>query len=327
MCVMELEKGELPRFAPLEHWREQQQVVSQELNMLAQGHQERSGGMLTALPINPDVYHAQKITTQSIDGAPKSIDELIGLGMAVNRDRPDRFAAMLSGFIEAEEQHELVTSLGEDLSSGQNIIVITNHSQIQDIAEVLGACQIAIRQVGEQNQREYAFSTNIMLSKMVAHLGFYGVPAAELLQGVCDKQYFSFPKTDSIRSSGIPEKLVEAYNWSLRQRIARQFKKGGNLFGIAPSGTVDKSPSPESHDQSVLGTVTKGTVDILTSDNTKILPVAIFKSEDEFIFEVLGTPRHMRDANDVHDTMDSIASVLTKSSHQTDFSYQRPQPN
>lgn len=323
---MNPEKGELHKFAPLEHWREQQQVVSQELNLLAQGHQEKSGGMLTALPIDPDMYPAQKITTQSIDGTPKEIDQLIELGMAVNLDKPERFTTMIDSFIEAEAQHELVTSLGEDLLSGQNIIVITNHSQIQDIAEVLGACQIAIRQVSETNKREYTFLTNIMISKMVAHLGFYGVSAPELLQGVCDKQYFSFPKTDSIRNSGIPEKLVTAYNWSLRQRIAHQFKKGGNLFGIAPSGTVDKSPLPDTSNQFVLGPVTKGTIDILTNDNTKVLPVAIYKSDDEFIFEVLGTPRHMRGADDVHQTMDSIAKVLDHSSIHKRFSYLRPTP-
>lgn len=321
---MEFEKSEASRFAPLEHWREQQQIVSQELNLLAQRHQAKSGGMLTTLSINPDLYPAQRITTQSVEGNPKSIDYLLALGQAVNLEHPERFTTMIDNFLEAEEQYELITSLGEDLSASQNIIVITNHSQIQDIAEALCACQIALRKVGVQNQREYTFSTNIMLSKMIAHMGVFGTSASELLQDVCDRQYFSFPKTDSIRGSNIPEKLVEAYNWSLRQRITHQFKKGSNLFGIAPSGTVDKSPSLENTDQSILGPVTKGTANILTSLNTKVLPIAVFKSDDEFIFEILGTPRHMRDENDVHNTMSSIASVLTKSSNQKEFIYKKP---
>lgn len=318
---MNPEKLEGSRFAPLEHWREQQQLVSQELNQLAQVHEKRSGGMLTALPDDPELYPAQKITTQSISGEPVDLNTLTELGRAINLDKPDRFNTMISEFLLAEEQQQLVTSLGEDLLAGQNIIVITNHSQIQDIAEVLGACHVAIKNTGQQNQREYEFSTNIMLSKMVAHLGFYGTPATELLQNLCDKQYFSFPKTDSIRNSNIPEKLVEAYNWSLKQRVHRQFKRGNNLFGIAPSGTVDKALDDSTQDQFTLGPVTKGTVNILTNDNTKVLPIAVYKSSDEFIFEILGVPRHMRDADDVHQTMESIASVLSVSSKNKSFIY------
>lgn len=318
---MHPEKLEESRFAPLEHWREQQQLVSLELNQMAQGHEQRSGGMLTALPDDPELYPAQKITTQSLNGQPVDTKTLTELGRAINLEHPDRFNTMISEFHVAEKHQQLVTTLGEDLSIGQNIIVITNHSQIQDIAEVLAACQIAIKTTGIQNQREYNFSTNIMLSKMVAHLGFYGTPATELLQNLCDKQYLSFPKTESIRSSNIPEKLVEAYNWSLKQRVYRQFKRGNNLFGIAPSGTVDKTPNTTNQDQLILGSVTKGTIDILTKDNTKVLPVAVYKSADEFIFEILGTPRHMRGADDVHQTMSLIAKVLTKSSNQKDFLY------
>lgn len=321
---MELEKGELPRFAPLEHWREQQQVVSQELNDLARGHEERSNGFFTTLPIDPERYAGQKITAQTIDGTPKPIPELVKLGEAVSGEHPERFIAILNAFKEAEERQELVTSLGEDLSIGQNIIVITNHCRPEDIAKALGAAHISIKEVGEANQREYDFTTNLMMSKMMAHTAVYGTPVVEHLQSFCDTTYLSFPRTDSIRGTRIPELLVDAYNWQLRRNVRNRFAEDtGSLFGIAPSGTVDKPT--ENGDPSIirLGRAEKGTVKILTSANTKVLPIAVYESENEFIFEILGTPRHMRDADDVHDTMESIAAVLTKSSSQKEFTYKR----
>ncbi len=165
-----------------------------------------------------------------------------------------------------------------------------------------------------------------MLSKMIAHLGLYDTPAVDILKQVCNKQYFSFPKTNSIRGTNIPDKLVTAYNWSLRQRVKNKLRSGSNLFGIAPSGTVDKALNPDQASNLTLAPVLDGTIDILTSDNTKVLPIAVYKTKNEFIFEILGIPRHMRDAEDVHQTMDSIAKVLDYSSIHKRFSYLRPTP-
>jgi hypothetical protein len=318
----DIEKGEHLRLAPLEHWREQQYLVSQELNDLAQKHATISGGKFSVLNIDPELHPAQKIITQSVDGNPSDTETLISLGRIVNESRPESIESMIHEFIKLEDKQEYVSSLGEDLSAGQNIIVITNHNEVQDIAEALASCHIALNQVGSENNREYQFSTNIMLSKMIAHLGIHGMPVVDVLKQVCDKQYFSFPKTDSIRGTNIPEKLVTAYNWSLKQRIKTKLRGGGNLFGIAPSGTLDKtSESSQSHNQIVLAPVTDGTVEILTSANTKVLPIAILKTPDEFVFEILGIPRHMRGADDVHQMMKSIAEVLSSSSVKKDFVY------
>lgn len=320
------EKGEQSRFAPLEHWREYQQLVSQELNNLAEKHVNNSNGRFTLLDIDPDQNPAQKITTQSIDGSPASIEELMFMGEMVNEGHPERFSKMVSEFIKLEDSQEFISSIGEDLLAGQNIIVVTNHSEIQDIAEALVSCHIALKKIGNENNRQYPFTTNIMLSKMIAHLGLYDAPAVDVLKQVCDKQYFSFPKTNSIRGTNIPDKLVTAYNWSLRQRIKSKLRNGSNLFGIAPSGTVDKALNPDQNFNVTLAPVLDGTIDILTSDNTKVLPIAVYKNNNEFIFEILGIPRHMRDAEDVHQTMDSIAKVLDHSSIHKRFSYLRPAP-
>ncbi len=322
---MNPENGESSRFAPLEHWREQQQIVSQELNDLARGHEERSNGFFMALPIDPEVYGGQKITAQTIDGTPRPTSELIELGKAVSGEHPERFVAMLDAFREAEERQQLVTSLGEDLSAGQNIVVITNHCQPEDIAKALGAAHIVTKEVGNANQREYDFTTNLVMSKMMAHAAVYGIPVVEHLEKFCDRTYLSFPRTDSIRGTRIPELLVDAYNWQLRRSIKKRFSEDmGSMFGIAPSGTVDRPMQAEDPDAIKLGHVAHGTVEILTAANTKVLPIAVYESPDEFVFEVLGTPRHMRGANDVHDTMESIAGVLTKSLTSKDFTYHRP---
>jgi len=305
----------------LESLREFQRDVSEELSALASGHADRSNGILTVLETNHEQYPAQKITRAWIESKPDSLDEVVNTATFAEPN----FTAVLQKLHSDSAYTNSLSQLGEDLLAGENIIVITNHGEIKDIAVTLAAYYSAIKQTGHINGREYDFQTNILLSKMVAHLGFYGESAVTILGKMCNRQYFSFPKTESIRNSRIAPFVVDTYNKGLRRAIKSRFSDGGNLFAIAPSGTVDK-PSGDDPNQLTLATVGTGTVEMLTSRSTKVLPVAIWSQDNQFIFEPLGIPRHMRDETDIHDTMNDIANVLNVLVRQKEFKYDRPSP-
>lgn len=304
---------------PLESWRHHQETVSAELGQFVVGHVESSNGLLGNLPDDPETYPAQKITRPYIDSRPSTLEDIVGTSTLAERHYP----TMLESLNKSEEISSDMSHLGEDLSSGQNIIVITNHGEIKDIAIVLAAYYAGIKQAGQKNDREYEFSNNILLSKMIAYLDvpLIGQPAVDVLGKMCDKQYFSFPKTDTIKNSKISPSLVDAYNWSLRELIKLRLHGGGNLFAIAPSGTVDKPLDPDNPNSLSMAPIGKGTAKILTAPNTKVLPVATWLQDDTPVFEPLGIPRSLESEEDVHAAMSDIASVLNKTVPEKQFTY------
>lgn len=306
--------------ASLETLGDYQAITSGELNTMAAGHARQSKGLLSVLPNNHDVYVPQRFTHVFVDGSPASLDELKNLGNTVN----PHFPYILERLHEEESRSQELSRIGEDLASGQNIIIITNHGKIQDIAETLGAYYIGIQEAGEATQRSYDFMTNLVLSKMTTHLEILGIPVSEVLKQVCDRQYLTFPRTESIKKSAIPELPIRAYNSVFRQLFKFRMSRGSNLIGIAPSGTTDKQLDPDKPDEFTLAPVGKKTVEILMSSNTKVLPVAVWNDGNNQVFEPLGAPRPMQKPDDVHEAMASIAAVLTKEVANNEFVYRRP---
>lgn len=308
---------------PLEAWHEHQEVVSIELGELALGHAERSDGLLTVLPIDPETYPAQKITKPYVDSQPAKLKEIIDTASLAEAHYP----AMLNALMASEKESMTISQLGEDLAAGQNIIIVTNHGEIKDIAIVLAAYDAAIKLVGAENGREYEFTNNIVLSKMIAHLGAIGEPAVDILGKMCDRQYFSFPRTKSIKNSKISSALVDVYNPAMRALVKHRLGAGGNLFAMAPSGTVDKPLDPENPGQLSLAPIGSGTAKILTADNTKVLPVATWLKDDHLVFEPLGIARSIqgeseeRNRQNVDSMMHDMAEVLTSEVPDKQFVY------
>ena len=303
---------------PLEAFRHHQADVSRELNELAQGHAEKSGGMLTLLDADPDTYPAQKVTRAWVDSTPATLGTIIDTANAAE----PRFDQMRQRLLDDEGTSMMLSHIGEDLRSGMNIVIVTNHGEIKDIAVALAAFHATIRETDTKWGYESDFTTNMLLSKMVAHLGFYGIePVTATLGQMCDRQYFSFPQTDSIRNSRISPKLVETYNKALRAAIKARMHTGGNLFAIAPSGTIDKALDPENPDALTLATVGPGTEKLLTHKKTKVLPVVAWNQDGQFVFEPLGIPRHLQDGQSVQSMMGDISDVLNMSIEGKSFEY------
>ncbi len=309
------EDGEhLHRLRPLARYQES---VSSALRELAQPHVQ-TAEHITMLPDDPESHPSQKITHVYRDGTPADAETIAAIATASNPNFPD----MVSELSDLEfHQKEMSRSL-EFLASGGNIVIATNHGDIRDIAEALAAYHVGLRQTAEEQEVEADFATSIMLGKMITHIAIYGLPAVDTLDNLCDRQFFSFPRTKSTENSSLKPFVVDQYNRALRALVKRQLSKGGNLFGIALSGTTDK-PLQDETDVIGLGRVSKGTLQIIQSPHTLVLPVAMWRgeSDDDSVFEVVDIPRAIRGEEDVHRMMGAIAGKLSELVDGKDFQY------
>lgn len=303
---------------PLKALGTYQDTVTNELRGLAAPHVHTNPGIMELLPSDDEEFPAQKITRVFHDSTPSSIEQITAIATASTL----HFPYMLGVLDGLETGQQELSRINEDLGSGDNLIVATNHGDLRDVAEVLSAFHVGLSRNGIESGRPSDFTTILMLSKMVTHLSIYGQAAVEILGNVCDRQYFSFPQTNSIKKSGISERIVRAYNKAVKEILQHQLSQGGNLFGMAPSGTTEK-PIDNDPSNLRLGAVTPGTVKLAMSPHTKVVPVAVWRADDKPIFEVLDIPRQMRNEEQMHAMMGNMATRLSELVPGKNFSYSK----
>lgn len=207
------------------------------------------------------------------------------------------------------------------LKENQNIILVTNHGDIKDIAYTLAAYYIKLKELN------YNFDSSLVVSKIISFIGVdvgtHADPASNILKNICNEEYFSFPRTKTIEESRIAGTLVDAYNERVRKAMERRLHKGGNLFAMAPSGTTDK-PQPGSPNTIGLGPVGYGTTKLMAAENSFVVPVGVWLTKDEVIFEPCDIPRAIQTPEKAHGVMEQIATCLTDKVPDKQFVYYRP---
>jgi len=305
---------------PLKALGTYQETVTSELRALAEPHVHSNPGTMDLLPSDDELFSAQKITHVFHDSKPSEVEEIT----AIATGSTAHFPYMLGALDGLEAGQKELSRINEDLSMGNNLIVATNHGDLRDVAEVLSAFHVGLIRSGIESGRPADFTTILMLSKMVTHLSIYGQTAVEILGNVCDRQYFSFPQTSSIKKSGISERIVRAYNNAVKEILQHQLAQEdeGILFGMAPSGTTEK-PIDGDPSNLRLGTVTAGTIKLAMSPRTKVVPVVVWRSGDRPVFEVLDIPRQMREEEQMHAMMGGMATRLSELVPDKTFSYSK----
>lgn len=305
---------------PIKYIRDNQAAVAGELFLLAQKHAAHDPN-LEALPHDTEHYPDQALFPYRIKGSPKSPDEI---DYIAGKATADRFPQILDKVAEAEEATGLLKTLGEALDSRQNVMLVTNHGEIADVAIALAGFYSHLKRRGQRA------STGIVISRMVSFLGYKigdeTMPATEVLKYLCDDLYLSFPRTDSMSNTKIPKTLVKMYNKDLRYSIGWQLTKGRHLMAVAASGTTDK-PLPDDPDTVVLSRLTEGTIELLTK-NALVVPTAVWMKDGQLVFEVCDEPKQFKDGNQAHAAMGSIVDALNDKVVGKKFIYQPAQePN
>lgn len=297
-----------------------ERVIDQELRTLATPHIQKLGGVLVALEHNPEKYPEQSFKVRDLEGDPAPSAMVESIATAVD----ERFPVLLEKLDELENGYSHISQMGELLKSDTNIVLATNHSDLVDVALVLAAYYCSLRNRDYEN-----FNTGIMISKMIAHLGYRiggrePAPAAEVLQILCNDIFLSFPRTRSISNSRIAGYTsgVEFYNRGLRRQMANKQRAGRNLWAIALSGTTDK-PAVDDPDTLVMGGVGDGTAKILSAPHTLVMPVGIWLRDEQIIMEPSSKIAvKVSNKTDADHLMTNLASCLSDHVPNTNFRYE-----
>lgn len=187
-------------------------------------------------------------------------------------------------------------------SDGRNYTVVTNHSNVIDIALVLGGLRLEIQNWLDPmrfSQRSTLIisrgitTTTIKLQKLNAML-----PAVSALQ-LFTHVGFSFPTTPTVRSKGFPDGLVPLANELIKLELEIRLREGGHILGVAPSASKDLVFSEKVHMQPLH----HGTMQLMRG---WLIPVAVTLDGEEPACKVL-PHRYVYSNDDCHQAMHEIA--------------------
>lgn len=283
---------------------QREELVFDELSRMAQPHADSSNGLFSVLPHNEAMYPAQGLKTWRIDGNPQDCGTVEAIATGIE----PRFGELVDNLAHQEANNQLISRIGQQLRAEQNIILVTNHSDLKDIAYTLAAYYISLKGMG------YSFHSSLVMSKIVTFLGVggYNDPASNILKNVCDEEYFSFPRTQSIKNSRIGNTLVDTYNTSVRAAMVHRLNQGGNLFAMAPSGTTDKPMPGEDPNKLYLGKLGNGTAKLMATKHSLVLPMAVWLEHGQLVFEPCDVPTRVNTPEEAHNIMAKIAVTLTQ---------------
>lgn len=292
---------------------EREEQMLNELALMAKKHVDNSEGQLELLPIDPETHPAQR--AYRIEGDPQSAAVIESIA---NVAYP-KFPELQKQLNLTENQSREITRIGELLEAGNNVIVATNHGDLIDIALAEAAIYCALDKLG------YKPRTGIIISKMVSMLGYrLGediAPAAEVLKILCNDIFLSFPRTETVRKSGLARLLpddINKHNKRMTELLSENFAKGGVLLAVAPSGTTDKEIRENRYR---LGAISQGTSKILLQDRTLVLPMAMWLHGNSPIVALSDIPRTLHDEAATHQIMEKIATTLTTLVSEITFEY------
>jgi hypothetical protein len=217
-------------------------------------------------------------------------------------------------------------------NENQNVAMVTNHGQIIDIALVIGAMLLSVcaadRTFGVLDERveldDLADRTNVLVSRMVATQGAFGVPAIQVLQ-IGARTFLSIPQTASRKRAKLDPEITRANNIVMRHELDQQMARGGQLLAMAASGSQDLSlaaglmkkarnawlkrrgEEPPEESTLHLQPLYDGTIKLMAACDY-VLPVAISMDPAKPCC-VLGEMTRLHEPDDCHRVMDWIAQA------------------
>jgi hypothetical protein len=261
-------------------------------------------------------YHS--LSTCSLGTIPISNSELGPLGPAAHRN----FDVIRPAWRLHEDM--MCFMAGEISRSGTNFTIVTNHSNVIDIALVLGGLRLEIvRFLSRYGMDENDFSANsgIVISRGITttQISLYGMdytlPTVEAIQ-LFSNVFFSFPTTISVRSKNFPSDLVKLSNELTKLEIDKFKSGGGTVMAIAPSASKDKFFAHGVHMQPLKN----GTMDMMRG---WVIPVAISIDNNEPACDILPW-RYVDTYTDCHDTMREIAKACHRQTLTPHNYYDKP---
>lgn len=227
-----------------------------------------------------------------------------------------------------QHQHVLALIAAEMASRGRNYTLVTNHSNVIDIALVLGAWRMEseawLTPEEFSSRSSLVISRGITTTELVA-AGLPDLSAVEVIQ-LFANVVLSFPATPTVRDKTFPDGLVGLSNQLTKLEVSWLQAQGGHLLAIAPSASHDLHWRRKVHMQPLK----TGTMQMMRG---VVIPVAVtldppLRSTQPPACTVL-TPRLLRTNDDCHAVMHAIAeqcyrqTLIPHEYHEKETSIQR----
>jgi hypothetical protein len=192
---------------------------------------------------------------------------------------------------------KIITAVQGQIANNGNIIVVTPHGTVTDIAFALKLVSDLLEMRGDTPD------SIIMISKMVPHIGKeledkatgkkFTIPAVQALRLLCNKVYLSWPKTESAKKAtdDLPVEEITNINKQVTAGVLSDLKEGKKLVGIAPTGTTQVG-------EDGLAPFSEGTKRILTAPNTLVLTVVAHFDQDTAYAVIHDELRYITDSED-----------------------------
>lgn len=188
------------------------------------------------------------------------------------------------------ENKNLLDSIGEKLDGDENVVIITNHGEIYDIAIIQAALRVALARHAVDNDKPLltADRFNLIVHRMISQLGVPDrehpertpAPALGILQLV-GETYLSFPRTENSRKAQIPPELDRKCNDLMLESLGNKMSTGGQILAFAPSGSKDESIRDKFGKWfKVIKPVNAGTYRLMQQDKAWILAVGVALNHD-----------------------------------------------
>lgn len=213
------------------------------------------------------------------------------------------------------EQGEYLREAGEIMEDGGTVVLATSHENLIDPGVVLGTVANALR------EQDYEFESGIMLFKMLSVLQYKftpdmdPLPCIEVLRSFCHRTYVTFPRSDSVRESGLMERNADIpdhvadLNARAKRSVKRWEARGGAMIAQAPSASTHRWS--EGRTECVVPRVTYGTSQFMAHPNARVLPVIFDLGEDQQgSLEIFDRPRRLKAPEDAHELMEDMAVAL-----------------
>ncbi len=198
--------------------------------------------VLQELPYNPALsFHDPSVVV--VDPEPTSVETIELYARAAY---PDFDKVLYSAFADSDIDQTLTALYHLLVNEGANVVLVTNHGQIIDIALVIGALTAAMLEPGRSfgvlgdriTLEDLADRSNVLVSRMVTTRQAFSVPALQVLQSAT-RTFLTVPQTASRRRAKLDTALVRANNVLMRSELDQRLAKGGQLLAMAASGSQD----------------------------------------------------------------------------------------
>ncbi len=219
----------------------------------------------------PEIYPSQKITVAKEENQEFPIEaenifimRWLNGGLTHALGSAALATAFVEGFKRDTSQGQLHTAIIKRLSEGQNIALMTPHTDLNDVPLSLAGVALAI---GDKNCFKHY---GAIVNKLISRQAVESLPVSDRIRAF-SSIYWVIPDTESTAKWGINEEIVDAVGKPAMRALREDRKTGGKLIAVAPTGT--RAIETESNGLQ-LPPISKASFNLLSKFDA-VLPVSI----------------------------------------------------